>query len=66
MFPDAADLPRNQVIDDVMRVTGIPDRPTAALLVAIELGESQGDVVALDEDGNPVPLPHRRIDDLLR
>jgi hypothetical protein len=47
-----------------MRATGIPDRPSAALLVAIELGESDGDVVALDEDGNPVQRPEIQIDDL--
>jgi hypothetical protein len=64
MFPGAADLPRDQVIDAVMQVTRIPDRPSAALLVAIELGESDGDVVALDEDGNPVPRPEIQIDDL--
>jgi hypothetical protein len=55
MFAGAADLPRDQVVDAVMRATRIPDRPTAALLVAIELGESDGDVVALDERGQPVP-----------
>jgi hypothetical protein len=64
MFPGAADLPRVQVIDAVMQATRIPDRPSAALLVPIELGESDGEVVALDEDGNPVPRPEYQIDDL--
>jgi hypothetical protein len=60
MFPGAADLPRDQVINAVMEATRIPDRPSAALLVAIELGESDGDIVALEEDGNPSGGPNTR------
>lgn len=53
-------LTRDELEQATMRATGA-DLSTARKIIGIETGTWFGDVVALDEHGQPIPRPHRQL-----